>query len=213
MKMNLLVKSLMVTLGFLFFLLPSTQASQGSIHLVMDGSNFYISARCYTQGGDDNVGPWVTNMSLTSTHRCGSSSNGAQYIKIQRKSLWFQNKGSAWRVHRPASCSSLKAFCVKVSGTSLGEAGYDTQCGGNCKSALFGRRSDDGESDDYLQKVIGDIQNTLGQLAKVFHTASDPEQKTIVAQVQEMQTALLEDRIEDALVIKENIDEMISSLE
>ena len=116
-----------------FLFSNSAEASRGQIYLKMYGTGFYISARCYTEGGKKSVGNWRTNISWRGSHKCGPphDSREASYMKIKRKDLWFRNRGSAWRPTRPMECLSKK-FCVEVYGSSVGGAYYESSCQTDC---------------------------------------------------------------------------------
>lgn len=130
MKIQLYIKSIgFVGLCNLLFLWSNPASAYNGIILHMDGTGFYISARCYTAGGEDSVGPWRTNMAVGATHTCASP---AEYVKIKRKTIWFQDRGSAWRAHGGMSCERGKHLCVEVKGSSIGNAYYKSRCKEHC---------------------------------------------------------------------------------
>ena len=119
-----------MVLAVTFLFINPAEAVMGEINLIMKGTGFYVSARCY--GGGKSVGQWRTNISWNGTHHCGppGDKRHAEYIRINRKNLWFRNQGSTWRPRRPSTC--FKNFCVYVSGSSIGSASYRTACKRHC---------------------------------------------------------------------------------
>ena len=114
----------------------TTHANPGIIQLEMEGTGFYVSARCYGGGYYDN---WTTNMAVLQEKTCGNASEGtgSEYIRINRRTLFFKNFGSTWRIYRKDHCPSPLYYpdaevhymmTVTVKGHSKKSSRYSVDC-------------------------------------------------------------------------------------
>ncbi len=114
----------------------TANANTGAIQLWMDGTGFYVSARCYGGGYYDK---WTTNMAALQEKTCGNAIErvGSEYIRINRKTLLFRNFGSTWRIYRKDHCPSPLYFpgveihyvmAVTVKGHSQKSSRYEVKC-------------------------------------------------------------------------------------
>ena len=124
----------LLTFIFIFLFAMQAEAGEGGIAVKLSSSYFYISARCYTEGGEHSVGPWRVNMGWHMVHRCNvTHGRHPSYIKIKRKNAWFQDRGSAWRVTRNSyQCEPDESLCVDVYGYNLGTSRYSAKCKRSC---------------------------------------------------------------------------------